>query len=85
MILSSSLTTQLAFRQQPRLHLNEQPSSTKELHQLVQRQVTAKATDKEKLPRLGYTTGRNSYWLANVARFLDAILTPGQRIERERP
>jgi len=36
--------------------------------------------DKEKLPQLGYTTGRNSYWLANVARLLDAILTPGQRI-----
>ena len=28
-------------------------------------------------------TGRNSYWLANVARLLDAILTPGQHIERE--
>ena len=42
-----------------------------------------KAIDKEKLPQLGYTTGRNSYWLANVARLLDAILTPGQRIERD--
>ena len=38
---------------------------------------------KEKLSQLGYTTGRNSYWLANVARLLDAILTPGQRIERD--
>ena len=37
----------------------------------------------KKLPQLGYTTGRNSYWLANVARLLDAILTPGQRIERD--
>ena len=33
------------------------------------------------MPQLGYTSGRNSYWLANVARLLDAILTPGQRIE----
>jgi len=45
-----------------------------------------KAINKEKLPQLGYTTGRNSYWLVNVARLLDVILTPGQRIEiRERP
>ena len=43
----------------------------------------AKAINKEKLPQLGYTTGRNSYWLANVARLLDDILTPGQRIERD--
>jgi len=42
-----------------------------------------KAIDKEKLPQLGYTTGRNSYWLANIARLLDAILTPGQHIERD--
>ena len=45
--------------------------------------VSRKAINKEKLPHLGYTTGRSSYWLANVARLLDAILTPGQRIERE--
>jgi len=43
----------------------------------------SKAIDKEKLPQLGYTTGRNSCWLANVARLLDAIVTPGQRIERD--
>jgi len=43
----------------------------------------SKAINKEKLPQLGYTTGRNSYWLANVARLLDAILTPGQRIKRD--
>ena len=43
----------------------------------------AKAINKEKLPQLGYTTGRNSYWLTNVARLLEAILTPGQRIERD--
>jgi len=40
-----------------------------------------KAINKEKLPQLGHTTGRSSYWLANVAWLLDAILTPGQRIE----
>jgi len=45
--------------------------------------VPVKAIDEEKLPQLGYTTGRNSYWLANVTRLLDAIVTPGQRIERE--
>jgi len=45
--------------------------------------LTTKATDKEKLSHLGYTTGRNSYWLENVAQLLDAILTPGQRIERD--
>ena len=45
--------------------------------------VSRKAINKEKLPHLGYTTGRSSYWLANVARLLDAILTPGQRIERD--
>jgi len=28
---------------------------------------------KAQLPQLGYTSGRNSYWLANVARLLDAI------------
>jgi len=47
------------------------------------RHVATKAIDKEKLPQLRYTTGRNSYWLANVARLLDAILTPGQRIDRQ--
>ena len=40
-----------------------------------------KAIYKQKLPQLGHTTGRNSYWLANVALLLDAILTSGQRIE----
>jgi len=40
LILSSSLTVQLAFRQQPRLHLDELPSVENELQQLVQRQVT---------------------------------------------
>jgi len=40
-----------------------------------------KAIYKQKLPQLGHTTGRNSYWLANVAWLLDAILTSGQRIE----
>ena len=44
---------------------------------------TVKAINKEKLPQLGYTTDHNSYWLANVVRLLDAILTPGQRIERD--
>jgi len=39
--------------------------------------LVTKAIDKEKLPQLGYTTGRNSYWLANVARLLNAIFTPG--------
>ena len=43
--------------------------------------LQCKAIDTEKLPQLGYMTGRNSYWLANVARSLDAILTPGQCIE----
>jgi len=42
-----------------------------------------KAIDKQKLSQLGYMTGRKSYWLANVARLLDAILTPGQCIERD--
>ena len=41
LILSSSLTMQLALRQQPRLHLDELPSVENELQQLVQRQVTA--------------------------------------------
>jgi len=44
---------------------------------------STKAIDNEKLSQLGYTTDRNSYWLANVARLLDAILTPGQRTERD--
>jgi len=43
--------------------------------------LRTKAIDKEKLPQLGHTTGRHSYWLVNVARLLDAILTPRHRIE----
>jgi len=34
----------------------------------------------QKLPLLGHSTGRNSYWLANAARLLEAILTPEQRM-----
>jgi len=41
LILSSSLTMQLAFRQQSRLHLDELPFIKKLLQQLVQRQATA--------------------------------------------
>ena len=42
--------------------------------------ATPKAIYIYKLPQLGHTTGRNSYWLANAARLLDAILTPEQRM-----
>ena len=57
--------------------------SVRGLGQYLTAHALTEAIDKEKLPQLGYTTGCNSYWLANVARLLDAILTPGQRIERD--
>ena len=38
--------------------------------------VTAKSIYKQKLPQLGRTTGRNSYWLVNVTRFLVADSRP---------
>jgi len=41
LILSSSVTTQLAFSQQWRLHPDELPFAEEELQQLVQRQATA--------------------------------------------
>ena len=41
LILSSSLTAQLAFRQQPRLHVDVLLFTANELQQLVQRQATA--------------------------------------------
>jgi len=40
LILSSSLTAQLIFRQQSRLHLDELPFIEKQLRQLVDDQTT---------------------------------------------